>query len=44
MADHLNLSKKVRYFKICPRGFVNEIRYIRITSNEQSAIIEHEYD
>lgn len=35
--------KYPRYFKVCPRGFLNEVTYIRIDTPEQAAAIEQEY-
>jgi hypothetical protein len=32
-----------RYFKICPRGFANEVTYVRILDENQAAKIEEEY-
>ncbi len=32
-----------RYYKISPRGFANEVRYIRIVDDEQARLIEAEY-
>ncbi len=40
MTNHPNRSK-YRYFEVCPRGFVNEITYIRVREDEIEAVEKH---
>lgn len=43
MTTHPTRSNNVRYYKICPRGFANEVRYVRVLTDEQAKILEDEY-
>jgi hypothetical protein len=36
-------TKYTRYFKVCPRGFVNEVTYYRISNEREAAQAEAEY-
>lgn len=40
MTNHPNRSK-VRYFKVSPRGFQNEIIYFRVRENEVAEVEQH---
>lgn len=42
MSNHPNRSK-VRYFKVCPRGFANEVIYFRVREHE-AAEVEAKFD
>jgi hypothetical protein len=35
---------KPRYFKICPRGFANEVLYIRVTRDADAATLDKDYE
>ena len=39
MTNHPNRSR-ARYYKICPRGFANEVIYLRIHNNEEAQACE----
>lgn len=41
MVNHPN--RNYRYYAVCPRGFANEITYIRVRPNEVSAVDSHFY-
>lgn len=41
MSNHPNRSK-YRYFRVCPRGFWNEVRYYRVPI-DKTAEVETEY-
>lgn len=32
-----------RYYKVCPRGFANEVIYLRIDNDTQAEQVEREY-
>ena len=38
-----NEQQKARYFKISPRGFANQVVYVRITNDDQAAAIEKRF-
>lgn len=40
MTNHPNRSQ-VRYYKVCPRGFANEVTYIKVNADQVEAVEKH---